>query len=104
MPSDDCLAIKGNGKWSEADCIENKPFVCEIENACAGSHSSPVVHMKSGDVRYFELIGYNNDNLAHSLLTLTINEKTANQTFRTSEVRQSKHQVSHFGGHYGLHL
>ena len=84
---ENCGEMLGSGSWNDLPCTGYPiPFVCEIDDGCSGSRSTDPIAMKAGEVRYLELLGYNNDDAAMSLLTLTIDSGDANECWTTSEV------------------
>jgi hypothetical protein len=87
---ENCVEIFANGYCNDLPCSYSEPFVCEIPSSQCSSkkepRSSTGIAMEAGEVRYLEMLGYNNDGASVSLLTLTIDpDDPSREAWTTSE-------------------
>ena len=85
--NENCVHINGNyAAWNDLYCNNAQAFVCEIDAEDLRSRRTDPIPMEAGEVRYLEVLGYNNENKASSLLTLTIDPDGTNEPFTTSDI------------------
>ena len=80
---ENCVEAWRSYSWNDRSCLDTIPFVCEIVDGCSGAFESDVIAMEEGEIRYLEIISYNDEGTEKSLLTLTIDD---GESFTTSEV------------------
>ena len=74
--TENCVMQNGDrGNWNDASCDSLSPFYCEVSfsEGCAHSvRSSRAVSMEKGEVRFLELLAFNDAGPSSAVLTLTV--------------------------------
>ena len=86
--TENCIEQDSYGNWNDATCEQGRRFFCEIDMPSGCGHSarsSAAISMEKGDVRYLELLGFNNEGTDLSLLTLSFTGENG-ESWTTSDV------------------